>query len=364
MAGNDIVEALYEAVTRDDAFRAVLQLLSQRFRCQAAALAYIDPSIPESNLLFGSGILTPAEMEIYNREYAAYDPAPATFAKMNIGEVALTSRVFGNNNPDHAFFINGYYRRLGFEDSMGGPIAREEGRFGLVAVLRTREREPFTDADAAELSKLIPLIAKVISFRRAFFKHGAMAHNLRASIDDFPAAVMIFDRNGVLDHANRFARTVLSRNDGLALDREGKLRAIDRRVEAALQDVTSGRATEGTIIRLERRNSEMPYVVRIVAPRQSGMSDGASVFVSDPARAISAALPPLAEALGVTDSVWRLMAALASGSDLKAYAREAGISYNTAKFHLRSAFAATGTQRQSDLVRVVVAIIRDLALIR
>jgi DNA-binding CsgD family transcriptional regulator len=56
-----------------------------------------------------------------------------------------------------------------------------------------------------------------------------------------------------------------------------------------------------------------------------------------------------------------MLAALAAGEDLKDYAERAGISMNTVRFHLKTAYARTGIRRQSELVRLVTAALRDLA---
>jgi DNA-binding CsgD family transcriptional regulator len=56
-----------------------------------------------------------------------------------------------------------------------------------------------------------------------------------------------------------------------------------------------------------------------------------------------------------------LLAALADGEELSAYAERAGISMNTVRFHLKTAYARTGAKRQSELVRLVTAALRDLA---
>jgi DNA-binding CsgD family transcriptional regulator len=56
-----------------------------------------------------------------------------------------------------------------------------------------------------------------------------------------------------------------------------------------------------------------------------------------------------------------IVAALAAGEDLKDYAERSGISTNTVRFHLKTAYARTGVHRQSDLVRLVTAALRDMS---
>ena len=68
----------------------------------------------------------------------------------------------------------------------------------------------------------------------------------------------------------------------------------------------------------------------------------------------------LADILGLSRPAGQLACALASGETLRRYAGRIGISINTAKFHLKDAFAATGTHRQVDLARLVSTLTRDL----
>jgi hypothetical protein len=56
-----------------------------------------------------------------------------------------------------------------------------------------------------------------------------------------------------------------------------------------------------------------------------------------------------------------LLAAIAAGEELTDYAERAGISMNTVRFHLKTAYARTGAKRQSELVRLITAALRDLA---
>jgi DNA-binding CsgD family transcriptional regulator len=69
----------------------------------------------------------------------------------------------------------------------------------------------------------------------------------------------------------------------------------------------------------------------------------------------------VAELFGLPLGSATLLAALAAGEELKDYAERAGISMNTVRFHLKTAYARTGAKRQSELVRLITAALRDLA---
>ena len=64
----------------------------------------------------------------------------------------------------------------------------------------------------------------------------------------------------------------------------------------------------------------------------------------------------LARLHGLTAAEARLAAALAAGASIKDYAETAGISINTARWHLRQVLAKTGTKRQAELVRLLLTV--------
>jgi DNA-binding CsgD family transcriptional regulator len=130
------------------------------------------------------------------------------------------------------------------------------------------------------------------------------------------------------------------------------------------RDVASGGA--GGLVRVPRPNGEPAYVV-IVAPlfRGDGLDGGrrrGTLFViHDPLHRGPTVPQLVAELFGLPLGSARLLAALAAGEELKDYAERAGISMNTVRFHPKTAYARTGAKRQSELVRLITAALRDLA---
>ena len=65
---------------------------------------------------------------------------------------------------------------------------------------------------------------------------------------------------------------------------------------------------------------------------------------------------------GLTPMEGNLLLALGEGQTLKQYSEDHHVTYNTARTHLRSVFAKTGTSKQSDLVRLVSGLTHSLVL--
>ena len=58
--------------------------------------------------------------------------------------------------------------------------------------------------------------------------------------------------------------------------------------------------------------------------------------------------------LSLTPAETRLAIALFKGQSVEAYAKEAGISINTARWYVKQIYAKTGVKRQTELVRVLL----------
>jgi DNA-binding CsgD family transcriptional regulator len=58
--------------------------------------------------------------------------------------------------------------------------------------------------------------------------------------------------------------------------------------------------------------------------------------------------------LSLTPAETRLAIALFKGQSVEAYAKEVGISINTARWYVKQIYAKTGVKRQTDLIRLLL----------
>ena len=87
---------------------------------------------------------------------------------------------------------------------------------------------------------------------------------------------------------------------------------------------------------------------------------GILIVIHDPSRRIVATVQRLAQLLHVPLGAAKVVEALIAGIELKDYAEREGISMNTVKFHLKTAFERTGSRSQADLARRALLAINDL----
>lgn len=368
-AGKDdaLLAALYASVTHDDAFSTMLGLLSERFGCVSAVIAYVDPLRPEADILIGQGVIDEAVIRRYQSDFATLDPAPAAMSRMPIGTAATTEKLLGGESDKHARFLSEFYHPLGLVEALGGPVVNSDGRLGIVAVQRGPDRPPFDDDDISDFERLMPHMTQAVELRRAFFAIQSETTLLKSAMDSTAAGILIVSPSGRLTTANLVARDILDRRDGLQVDRSGRLSASSPAANQALAEAFERLSEDAgsVMIQVPRRQGPATYSLRISrnaepTPLSPETRQGFVVVIHDPAHEVTDIRRILAEAFRLTPSGAALVAALVEGHDLRSYSGQAGISLNTAKFHLQAAFHATGTRRQADLVRRASALVRDM----
>ncbi len=360
----DAIDVIYSCVLDDGAFPDMLRLIAAEFGCHSAVLFYRDRHRPSADVQVAYGPLDDPEVQVrYLRDFASLDPAPAAMARIGLGDVASTDALFAATADRYRPFLDGFYHPLGLAGALGGPVVDRQGRIGLLAVHRGPARPPFDEADCAALKRLMPHVMRMLELRHSFFDMGSMLKLAGRALDPINQAVMTFGPDGRVVHANRSARLLLARGDGLGLDRSGRLAAAEKAAQALLAEAFApGGPPMPRILRIARPDGAAPYLVRMWRRDEPGGAATTVLYISDPARRDPASPTDLSRTLGLTASGAKLLAALMAGNSLADYASEAGLSPNTVKVHLKTLFEATGTHRQADLVRLATSVANDLAL--
>jgi DNA-binding CsgD family transcriptional regulator len=171
-----------------------------------------------------------------------------------------------------------------------------------------------------------------------------------AAIDLLNLGILVLDREGRITFANRTAKALLQGRGGK--DRRESGAAFDRiRAATARREAAEGWFTPSTT----KRNSLI--VLSVPSPNNDSGTSAASsiVFVADPTVEPELDLGPITRLYGLTRAERRLLQALVGGERVGTYAKQAGITLNTAKGYLKQLFSKTQIRRQSDLLRLVLS---------
>jgi len=198
-------------------------------------------------------------------------------------------------------------------------------------------------------------------------------HLLQQAFDRLSDAIFFLGHSNSILIANRAAYALTEAEDGLrALN--GTLTACNRPTAAKLRDLVAGigASTPDQIKRFEALPIPKPsggrplHLLAISAiaslEEQFGtfLSGKPSVLlvVSDPDRQPAPPEDRVQAIFGLTPAEAKLAAALAMGLSPADYAKETGITENTARWTLKQIQAKTDCRRQADLVRLLMATTR------
>ncbi|MGI9103437.1 MAG: helix-turn-helix transcriptional regulator [Terriglobales bacterium] len=186
---------------------------------------------------------------------------------------------------------------------------------------------------------------------------------LRA-LDHLGRGVLLVDRTARVLFANTAARTVLGERDGLYLQEEHLMatRANHNvQLREALQAVAS-QASPSAELAIPRPSLRQlltllltPASARLEkSSGNSGMDELVLVFVNDPERKLAVNPSTLSRMYGLTRSEAQLACHILAGESLEEAARALEITANTARTHLKRIFLKTDTNRQSQLILLLM----------
>lgn len=183
------------------------------------------------------------------------------------------------------------------------------------------------------------------------------------ALDYFPVGVILADSTGAILYMNAAAAEVVQRDDGLHVHHT-QLTAHNRGEELRLRALIGGRRSGGVLIsHPDRKHPYQLWVVPLHATRSTRSPCVATlVFICDSERARADAEGVLEDFYEFTPSEARLANQLMNGATLADSAATLGIRLQTAKSHLKRIFSKTHTQRQSELVHLLMQGVATLRL--
>jgi DNA-binding CsgD family transcriptional regulator len=251
---------------------------------------------------------------------------------------------------------------LGRAKLPGAAPADGDGLATFFGLQRTRRQGHVGPDEIALFERLLPHLRQAVSLGASLARLETRALALEDALHASGTAMILLDRGGRVAFTTAAAERVLTQRDGLLVDREGRLRAarpaesaaLARLIGKAARTGAGGGLAAGGELALPRPSGKPPLLARISPmPLQGALPIRERIAVAMVLR--DPAAPPrtpghcLRDLFGLTRAEAALAAALAEGTRLPAYAEAAGITHETARWHLKRVLAKTETRSQSEL---------------
>ena len=189
-----------------------------------------------------------------------------------------------------------------------------------------------------------------------------------AALNRLPMGVVIVDKDAQVLFMNNSATDIFALSDGVDVGPTGIFRTSKVSetknlhtmiADAASEDGDGGDENrEGGAISVSRPSYKRAFSLLVVPlPDDEDMTSengNVAVFINDPEKFNEPPTSVLARLYGLTDAEARLLQALIVGKKLETVAEDNGVSMNTVRSHLKQVFRKTGTNRQPELVSLVM----------
>lgn len=362
-----VISAFYEAATHPELFPDALDTVRRLVGADTAYSCIMVGDRPPETLAYRE-VGGPELIGVYESQFASQDPWVQGLMRCGVGVPHLGDEMIPSKALQRTSFYQDFLRpNYNILHSMGivAPFGRDSAI--MLGFHRTANHDRFDAAHKERLYAVSGHVGRAMHlFRR--YREWIATEFLLDALNKVQTALVIVDALGRVAFLNAPAADVLARFKGVAI-LHNRLIASDSVAEEELQHAIK-RALSGNVdptVRLfvhipvaELARGLVASVFPLAAqPRNRDHADRAALIaLIEPTVRVAHSLEEASILIGLTPAESRLAALLAQGIRLELAADQLSISRNTARNHLTSIFAKTGTNRQSDLLTLLVSLTR------
>jgi DNA-binding CsgD family transcriptional regulator len=362
-----LIDTCYAAALEPERWQEVAELVSERFGGSPVTLGFILPGSAEVQY-YTVGV-DHARQDTYAEHLLAEGRWTTRFTAHFADRFGQIDEVMAEQRIEDTILYRDWLKPQGFGPiwPVGHTIVDDRGTPIGGFVLFRREGEG--DFDPSAMEAMQPFVPH---FRRATMTWLALqgAQQVRGALaeamDLLPTGLILLDERRNIVLKNRGADRILKLNDGIRADGGGPSLEDARQnaefqslIADAIESSRGGQAVSTGFLAVKRPSAKQAFAT-MVAPllgNSSQVMGGAvvAIFIADPVGGRLQDPEVLASLYSLTNSEAELVRLLADGLSLEEVATKRGVSMNTARSHLKHVFAKTGTSRQGELVRLIIA---------
>ena len=359
-----LLDLIYDAATEQELWRPALTEIADRTGSQSAAL--LRQSAPTGQLHFCyNGRMD----EACNRAYAARhvrNPVADGMRSRHVGRIVLSDEIVPLASLRKTLFFDEVLRPQDIAHTALIPLAAKDEFMTALNLCRSARQGPLHADGRGLIEHIVPHICRSIRLGLRVDGYSALQRAEFHVLDKLSAGVVLLDRRARILYANAAARALGSdegplrlRNATIAAQSPSHSKRLGALVRMALLGAPEGSMS----VPCPGDGSLLTILVSSVRGRDVGrfadlsMPDAAVLlFIVDPANRAAIPLAWIMDAYGLTPAEAKVAVAASSGLTIPEAAFRLGVSTNTIKTHLRKVFAKTGTNRQTELARLMASI--------
>ncbi len=355
----ELVDQIYEAAVRPEAWSRVLDDIVQRLQAKDACIEAYDSARSESDIVCHP--IDPAFAELYENYWATRNFLWEGSNRLAVGRTFSFDTFISTDDRRTNRFFREWFSPQGLDIALGANLLKDGPLTVIFTVFRPKSREGFAATDVASFKAMLPHLARATNIRRQLAVRDAAVLDLQAALQGLQRPAMIVTEELVILFANVAAERLFT-GKGLRMSRSGQIVTDDSQTTAKFQASARSVYCEGI----------EPGSGRLSIPRRHGrpltlsltrLHPCASPFcartilalVDDPEAGPTVASGPglLKAHYRLTDAESRIAIAVGTGMPLRAVADQHAITYATVRVHLSRIFGKMNVSSQSELAILV-----------
>ena len=300
-------------------------------------------------------------LESYANHFAMIDERFPVAMRLGEGQVMLDHEHFSERHMSRSAVYVDCLAPQGMKYTMGLKVRVQGSVQQYVGFLRQVDKSPFTDEDRSFALHLLPDVARAAGLRARASQLAQQAAMGLAALDALPQGLMVVGPDCRVHYGNPAAERLLAGAELLRV-RHGRLQCLDGAAQAQLQQhvlracghqgagLAGAQSLAGQHCRLNVAVLPLKASHAAAARWQRPL---AVLVLTDPAAPGGLAPGLVEQMLGLSPAEARLALLLAAGKTVKDFAAAEGVSWHTARTHLKNAMRKTACHRQLELVALL-----------
>jgi DNA-binding CsgD family transcriptional regulator/PAS domain-containing protein len=308
--------------------------------------------------------LDPAYQRLYVTEYAKIDPSTSSQLAANVGDVVSIKDCMPYDEFQQSRFYKEWACPQQLVDAATAILQKTSTDIAVWTVFRHQRDGRVNDEMRERMQWLIPHLRRAMHIGKRLDRSRSQADAFADALDRLCAGVFFVDAAGDLIHANAAARAMLSAGCTLSAA-NSRLLARDPAINELLRDACVAAGSGKIAITTRDGDDYVAHVLPLSSAARwrsdSGSTAVAVIFLSKAGLATCSSPELIAQRYKLTPAELRVVLAIFAVGGVPEVAHTLGVSVTTVKTHLERVYQKTGTNRQVDLVRLVVGFASPVA---
>jgi DNA-binding CsgD family transcriptional regulator len=365
----DLLRDVYDAALNPAAWPKVMRAVSQAVGGAVGALQVLDLKTEQITALVANDV-PPEAIADYNGYYYSVCPRVPAGKAAGPGVLLEDGDILDERAMERHEFYAEFLAKFGWRHWTGLVMHAADGMQVSFNVHRPIGHGTATAPQRRLINVLVPHLDRALRLSIRLGEIEAERDAFAEPLERLGIAAFVLDRRGRVARCNRAADAMERAADGITT-RDGRLvvmwPAAARRFEALVASAAGiaqgipaslpGRG--GSMLRAPRPSGKRDYELSITPLPRRDLGIGAEgpfvlVLARDPDGDATPTERLLRDLYGLSPQEAALARALTRGRTVEETASELGVTVNTARVYLRRIFRKTGTDRQVDLMRLLL----------